>query len=362
MRLGLVVAGAVLLGSCGGDEPKPPIVPGGGASGGASGASGGAAGASGGAAGAGGGGAGGASGGASGASGGAAGWRGVVGAEGAYARTHDDTTWEVTRPARGDLYAVTCIGDEYGWAVGAGGVILSSRDGGATWTAQTSPVTTALRGVRFFDALSGVAVGDDGTVIVTRDGGQSWTPRDVGTAAALRAVGAAPGGRVAWVVGDAGTVLLSEDQAETFRRVATDVTLTLHGASIDTLGRGYAVGERGRVLRLEGTTATQVAAPTSVTLRAVDVADAGGGEVAALVVGDGGNILVRGAGLDDPFRRVGGETSADLYAALVTVGGDGTRLYVAGAMGTLLEREPNKTGFRRLETGVTGTWYGLEDF
>jgi len=362
MRLGLVVAGAVLFLSCGGDDPKPPIVPGGGASGGVSGSGGGVSGSGGGGAGSGGGGTSGASGGGAGASGGSAGWRGVVGAEGAYARTHDDTTWEVTRPATGDLYAVTCIGDEYGWAVGAGGVILSSRDGGASWTAQASPVVTALRGVRFFDALSGVAVGDAGTVIVTRDGGQSWTSRDVGTTVALRAVGAAPGGRLAWVVGDAGTVLLSEDAGESFRAVRTDVTLTLHGASIDTTGRGYAVGERGRVLRLEGTTATQVAAPTSVTLRAVDVADAGGGEVAALVVGDGGNILVRGPGLDDPFRRVGGETSADLYAALVTVGEGGTRLYVAGAMGTLLEREPSKTGFRRLETGVSGTWYGLEDF
>ena len=290
------------------------------------------------------------------------GWRGVVGADGAYARTHDDTRWDVTHPARGDLYAVTCVGDRLGWAVGAGGVILASQDGGASWTPQPSPVTVALRGVRFFDALSGVAVGDGGTVIVTRDGGQSWTARDVATTVALHAVGAAPGGRLAWAVGESGALRVSDDAAETFHAVSTDVTVTLHGASIDTLGRGYAVGERGTVLRLDGTVATRLAAPTSVTLRAVDVPDRADGDVAALVVGDGGTLLVRELASDAPFRRLDGETAADLHAALVTVGEGGTRLYVAGAMGTLLEREPNKTGFRALDLGVSGTWYGIEDF
>ncbi|MGH9835869.1 MAG: YCF48-related protein, partial [Blastocatellia bacterium] len=52
-----------------------------------------------------------------------------------------------------------------GWAVGNGGVILTSNDGGATWTPEQSGVSANLRGVFFVNATTGFAVGDNGAIL-----------------------------------------------------------------------------------------------------------------------------------------------------------------------------------------------------
>ena len=56
-----------------------------------------------------------------------------------------------------------------GYAVGGGGLIYKSTDGGDTWVQQTSPTTLALFDVFFLDVNNGWAVGDNGQIIVTTD-------------------------------------------------------------------------------------------------------------------------------------------------------------------------------------------------
>jgi len=66
-----------------------------------------------------------------------------------------------------------------GWAVGFAGQILRSRDGGATWDAQTSPVKGWLTCVLFDGSNRGWITSDDG-LLVSEDSGESWksTPVD----------------------------------------------------------------------------------------------------------------------------------------------------------------------------------------
>lgn len=59
-------------------------------------------------------------------------------------------------------------------AVGLRGTILTSDDEGATWTQRPSPVSVMLTNVRFADARSGWAVGHGGVVLATADGGDTW--------------------------------------------------------------------------------------------------------------------------------------------------------------------------------------------
>ena len=47
-----------------------------------------------------------------------------------------------------------------GWAVGEGGTIVATRDGGTSWSAQVSGTDKALFGVHFADARTGWAVGE----------------------------------------------------------------------------------------------------------------------------------------------------------------------------------------------------------
>ncbi len=62
------------------------------------------------------------------------------------------------------LFGVSFVDAGTGTAVGGGGTILRTVDGGATWTPQSSGTTNFLFGVSFVDASTGTAVGGGGTI------------------------------------------------------------------------------------------------------------------------------------------------------------------------------------------------------
>jgi hypothetical protein len=55
--------------------------------------------------------------------------------------------------------------------VGGAGTILTSTDGGNTWTQQVSGTSLILYSVQFRDANNGTAVGEGGVILTTTDGG-----------------------------------------------------------------------------------------------------------------------------------------------------------------------------------------------
>ncbi len=75
-----------------------------------------------------------------------------------------------------ELQSVDFLEDaQHGWAVGEGGTILTTVDGGQSWRPQASGTATSLSAVQFLaDGQHGWAVGDGGTILTTPDGGQSW--------------------------------------------------------------------------------------------------------------------------------------------------------------------------------------------
>jgi photosystem II stability/assembly factor-like uncharacterized protein len=87
--------------------------------------------------------------------------------------------WKHRKQALIDLTAVHMADPAFGWAVGKGGVILKTEDGGRHWLDQDSGTTEDLWGVRFLDPIVGYAVGAGHTILRTEDGGQNWIdPRD----------------------------------------------------------------------------------------------------------------------------------------------------------------------------------------
>jgi len=72
------------------------------------------------------------------------------------------------------LMDVTHAGDRL-VAVGERGFALLSDDAGKTWKARETPVTRTLTGVAFKDAKVGIAVGHGGSLVRTEDGGENWT-------------------------------------------------------------------------------------------------------------------------------------------------------------------------------------------
>ena len=99
-----------------------------------------------------------------------------------------------------------------GWAVGTGGLVLATADGGRTWRAQESGTESDLHDVKFLDGREGWAVGSEGALLHTTDGGATWRaerPVTPHTLERLFFAGRARG----WAVGFGGTIIAFGDQS-----------------------------------------------------------------------------------------------------------------------------------------------------
>jgi len=73
------------------------------------------------------------------------------------------------------LLSVKFVTANKGVAVGVGGILRVTIDGGRTWFPPSAPTTDRLNAVAFGDTSTGVAVGLDGTALRTTDGGLTWS-------------------------------------------------------------------------------------------------------------------------------------------------------------------------------------------
>ena len=268
----------------------------------------------------------------------------------------------VTGTAHQALFAVAFDGDE-GIAVGAGGEILASKDGGQSWQgAAKSPTDKALLGVATLGGRA-IAVGQSGLVLV-RDAQGVWTAATSGTeerlfgvdfnaagvAAAVGSFGkilrSADGG-VNWVsvapswtegfteqglephlyavkvaadgaitcVGEFGLILRSSDGGQTWivlhKGEASLFALDLRGDGV-----GYAVGQGGTVLRTTDGGATWADVPSGSTANLLGVHSAPDGRVLVTAMRD---MLASDDGL--AWRRIGGgDFGSAWYSGVVTTG------------------------------------------
>lgn len=94
----------------------------------------------------------------------------------------------------------------YGWAVGSGGAIYRTVNGGRSWQSQTSGVVVDLLDVKFIDAAEGWAVGDEGTLLHTNDGGMHWMSERSPTPHSLERIFFTDRSH-GWAVGFGGTII-----------------------------------------------------------------------------------------------------------------------------------------------------------
>ena len=86
----------------------------------------------------------------------------------------DRPSLTAVNPAQSYLLGIAQAGQRL-VAVGERGLIILSDDLGVTWQQASSPVSVTLTAVRFADAEHGYAVGHGGSVLVSQDGGTHWT-------------------------------------------------------------------------------------------------------------------------------------------------------------------------------------------
>jgi photosystem II stability/assembly factor-like uncharacterized protein len=163
---------------------------------------------------------------------------------------------EIIEPGDVLLYEVQFLTPERAWIVGEFGVILTTSDGGQTWSAQQSGVETTLFGIDFVDSERGWAVGIESVLLHTTDGGATWSQQTVSTEKdfVLALYDVDVEGKYGWAIGDSGLLLRTTDGGESWGRIDLPIQLAaswLRGISLTPAGHGMIVGGEGVTLALD---------------------------------------------------------------------------------------------------------------
>ena len=285
-------------------------------------------------------------------------WKAAVGDGGTLLETFDDASWEVRKVSDRDLYAVSCIDNEIGWTVGAQGFIGHTEDGGWSWPAQDSGVTTTLRAVSFAfaDAAQvGLAAGDAATLLTSHDGGQHWQSVKVATTDTLRGTAITEGATLLVAVGDGGLVARSTDRGQHFEisRIREagdlfDIALDAGGGlalAVDATGDIWVSRDRAKTFEREYQAAG--------SLESVSLGRSG---ALASAAGAGLALLRTSAGTWTPLTAT---EPLQLHATLVGPRED--RAYFAGDDGALLETVDGGLSLFAVKAATSATLRGIED-
>jgi photosystem II stability/assembly factor-like uncharacterized protein len=107
------------------------------------------------------------------------------------------------------LMGVACFDRSHCLVVGANGVIFGSVDGGASWESLPRPTESKINDVVMLDQKRGIAV-CYAKILSTLDGGNSWSTWKTGMPRWLYSV-SFPDNLHGWAVGDSGTVFVTKD-------------------------------------------------------------------------------------------------------------------------------------------------------
>jgi photosystem II stability/assembly factor-like uncharacterized protein len=188
----------------------------------------------------------------------------AAGEDGAIVTTEDGgKTWTAHKTGtKENLSDLQMIGDE-GWAVGYDGVILHTADGGRTWSAQNSTVTQSLEAVHFLDAKNGWAVGWSGTVLHTTDGGKTWQQVKSGSASWSLSSIFFLDAKNGFISGFAGQLIRTKDGGATWEPVKAPYSGWLTSVAFDKAGRGWITTDDGLLLTTDGGTTWKMAVEDS---------------------------------------------------------------------------------------------------
>ena len=254
--------------------------------------------------------------------------------------------------AGGTLRGVSFVSSSSGWAVGDGGLVIRSMDGGVTWRPLASGTKVNLRHVQFLDHDHGWTVGDDGTIMFTDDGGVTWGVQTTPTSEDLHHVhfiNASYG----WAVGAQGTVIATTDGGLVWNdQPSCDESHNLYDVDFVDRDDGWIVGW-GSALWTTSDGGTHwgewILSGWTRDLYALELTDADHG----WAVGAGGFV----ARYEYPsWTEQTSGTDADLYGLEFV---DGQRGWAVGDAGTVLSTTEGGVTWGRRVGSTTGEVNGL---
>lgn len=288
----------------------------------------------------------------------------VLAAHGAAAPAHagldplSTPAYVTARAAQALLLGVANAGDRL-VAVGERGIVVTSNDGGASWTQSAVPLSSTLTAVSFVGARHGWAVGHDGVVLHSADGGRSWARQLDGNATnAMGLTAATEAEQRARASNDAAALKQAGHRLDDARAAAKfGPSRPLLAVWFRNASEGLAAGAYGLLLRTrdggrQWTLASDALAnPDGYHLNAITATPAG----TLLIAGEAGRVYrsvdggARWETLDTGYK-------GQLYGALGVRGaGGGEDLLAFGFKGNLFRLAAGSKAWQPLASGTTKT-------
>ena len=239
---------------------------------------------------------------------------------------------------------ITFLTPTTGVAVSLSGGIYRTTDGASSWTQVHASGTPQLNSVNFPSQLVGYAAGSSGLVLGTDDGGLTWTPRGAPGVAGLRSIRCATP-LVCLLTNGSQTVLRTVDGAVTWSAV-TAATQKIQAAAFSAPTSAVAAGDGGVTVLSDDTGATwrPVGKRLSTTFQRVRALSASvvfaTGPSGALARSDDGGVT---------WSEVGVSTSEDVIDVSFA---DEATGYALDAAGTLLRTDNSGQSWQILNTGT----------
>lgn len=177
--------------------------------------------------------------------------------------------WTPKAPINGSVNfkGVYFTNDQTGYAVGTGGFIYKTTDGGLSWSAKTSGTTNDLEDVFFATNLVGYATGANGTILRTANAGNSWS-----LITGISGISTTtfheihfPNNNVGYFVGTGGKIVKTPDGGSTWSVITTGFTNTVKSVFFTTNQIGFVSGAAGFIRKTTDGGATWNTVPSLTT-------------------------------------------------------------------------------------------------
>jgi photosystem II stability/assembly factor-like uncharacterized protein len=251
-------------------------------------------------------------------------------------------------PVETDLVSVCFPTPTVGWAVGHGGVVLDTSDGGKSWTRrftgreldelayrhsqgkpdESEPSVPSLLDVWFESPMKGTIVGTFGTVFRTEDGGKTWSSQGdrVDNPEKLHFYAVKGDADFLYIAGEKGNVWRLDRQSKRWISLPTGYSGTLFGLVVDG-PKVLAFGMRGSAFLSEnGGKSWAVVATRRVAGMTAGLRLANGD----IVLADQTGGLVRSRDGGRTFTPFGGDTHIPVFGLTQVEGG---QVFSVGTLG-----------------------------
>ena len=180
-----------------------------------------------------------------------------------YRTTDGASSWSLVHAGPLRSQACTSFTPLIGYVVGSARTVLSTADGGLTWTVRPHPGAFGPTGIRCGTPLACLITTAGPSMLRTTDGGATWSSVTASTQKILAAAFTSPTQAVA--AGEGGATVLSDDTGATWSPVGKRLSATFQRVRALSSSVVFATGPAGALARSDdgGVTWTEVGVSTS---------------------------------------------------------------------------------------------------